>query len=174
MKIWKIKLIIFLIVDIFFAVYFFSERAALLLPFIISPIVFVLFIAFFQDPQGFIKQWNGWLVWIIKLSFLVVGLLIYKKTGYFPSLEDLINKPIFSDVRYIGKVEGIIFVLLATVAQIGFMIGILFNIFVLMFSNKFGPDKLGIKLSFMKALPLSILFTGLFTVGLIYLRVLLD
>lgn len=161
-------------IDLFFAVTFFSERSALMLPFIISPVVFILFIAFFQNPRSFIHQWNGWLVWIIKFSFLGVGLVIYYKINYFPNLDDFLTKqPLFSATHYIGQTEGIIFVLLATLAHIGFMIGILFNILVLLFPNKLGPDTPGITLSFVKALPLSILFTALFTLGLFYIGVLL-
>ena len=174
MKNWKIQTAVFLIVDIFFAVTFFSERAALALPFVISPIVFILFIAFFRNPRSFMQQWNGWLIWIIKFSFLIVGLIIYKNTNYFPSVDDLITqKPLFSATYYVGQTEDIIFVLLATVAQIGFMIGILFNILVLTFQNKLGPNAPGVKISFKTILILSILFTMFFTLGLLLLGVLL-
>ena len=170
----RLAILVFLLIDLFFAVSFFSSRTALVLPYLISPIVFVLFTAFFQNPQSFIRQWNGWLIWIVKFLFLGIGALIYLKTGYFPVLDDLITKNFLSPaVNQISHVEGILFVVFATIAQIGFMIGIIFDFLVLLFPNKFDYTTPDFKISFFKALPLSILFTATFTFGFLYLGVLL-
>ncbi|MBP6858666.1 MAG: hypothetical protein KBC33_02450 [Candidatus Pacebacteria bacterium] len=171
----KAVILLFLLIDIFFAVSFFSVKAALILPFLISPLAFILFISFFQNPQSFIRQWNSWLVWVIKFLFLGIGAFIFSKTGYFPVLNDLITKGfIHSYVNEIGQIEGILFVIFATVAQIGFIIGILFNLLTLCFPNKFDHRVPDFKISFFKALLLSILFTGIFSIGLLYLGFLFE
>ncbi len=170
MKIPRIKYIIFACVDAFFAIQFFSERAAQLLPFLISPFVFILFLAFFQNPQSFIRQWNSWLAQIVKFAFILVGLYIFYKVGNFPALNDFLIKS--SDVPYllkVGRVEGIIFVFLATFSQICFIIGIIFNLLAFSFPRKFSENVHDYQVSFFKALIPTIIFTAVFTSGLAYI-----
>ncbi|OHA17221.1 MAG: hypothetical protein A3C79_02770 [Candidatus Taylorbacteria bacterium RIFCSPHIGHO2_02_FULL_45_28] len=169
MKISRIKYVIFACVDAFFAIQFFSERAAQLLPFLILPFVFILFLAFFQNPQSFIHQWNSWLAQIVKFAFILVGLYIFYKVGHFPVLNDFLVKS--SDVPYllnVGRVEGIVFVFLATFSQICFIIGIIFNLLAFSFPKKFGENVSDYQISFFKALVPTIIFTAVFTFGLAY------
>lgn len=170
MKIQRVKYIIFACVDTFFAIQFFSVRAAQLLPFLILPFVFILFLAFFQNPQSFIRQWNSWLAQILKFAFLLVGLYILYKIGNFPTLNDFLAKS--SEVPYllkVGPVEGIIFVFLAAFSQICFMIGIIFNLLVFLFPRKFSESVSDYQVPFFKALIPTVIFTSLFTFGLAYI-----
>lgn len=165
----RLKYLLFALVDVYFTILFFSERVAFILPFFIAPLIFVLFITFFQNPKLFIKQWDGWLVQVIKFAFIGVGLFIFYKAGQFPVVNDFLaqgwQEPY---VQAVGKVEGILFVFLATFAQVGFMIGIIFNLLAFFFPKKFGYE-VDYQISFFKALIPAIVFTIIFTVGLIYL-----
>jgi hypothetical protein len=169
MKKSRIKYIIIACIDGIFAIRFFSERAAQLLPFLILPFVFILFLAFFQNPQSFIRQWNSLLAQVVKFAFILVGLYIFYKVGNFPVLNDFLVKS--SDVPYllrVGRVEGIIFVFLATFSQVCFIIGIIFNLLVFSFPRKFSENVTDYQVSFFKALMPTIVFTAIFTFGLAY------
>lgn len=166
----RIKYLLFALVDTYFAVVFFSERAAQLLPFLFAPFVFILFLAFFQNPQSFIRQWNSWLAQILKFSFLLVGAYIFFKIGHFPVLNDLLIKS--SQGAYlssVGKVEGILFVFFATLSQVCFIIGIIFNLLAFSLSTKFSENAKDYTMTFFKALIPTIIFTLIFILVLPYI-----
>ncbi len=166
----RIKYLLFALIDTYFAVTFFSERAAQLLPFLIAPFVFILFLAFFQNPQLFIRQWNSCFAQILKFSFLLVGAYIFFKVGHFPVLNDFLIKS--SREIYlltIGQTEGIIFVFLAILSQMCFIIGIIFNVLAFSLPNKFSDKAIDYKMSFFKALIPTVIFTLIFILGLPYI-----
>ncbi len=165
---WKYLLIALL--DLCLTLAFFSQKMAIALPFFIAPLVFVLFLAFFQNPHSFIRQWNGWLVQAIIFSFLLVGGYIFLKNGYFPELNDfLIPEYGGRGLFQVGRVEGLLFVFLATFAQVGFSIGIIFNFLAFLFPNKFGEEAKDFKLSFAIALIPTLIFTLFFVIAPIFL-----
>ncbi len=166
----RVKYLIFALVDSYFAVIFFSERAAQLLPFLIAPFVFILFLAFFQNPQSFIKQWNSWFAQILKFSFLLVGAYIFFKVGHFPMLNDFLVKTSNEHtVLMAGRSESLLFVFLAIFSQIGFIIGIIFNLLAFSFPNKFSDNTKDYTMTFFMALIPTIIFTLIFILGLPYI-----
>ncbi|MEN9647609.1 MAG: hypothetical protein RLY57_413 [Candidatus Parcubacteria bacterium] len=170
MKYARFKYLLFALIDTYFAIIFFSERAATLLPFLISPFVFVLFLAFFQNPQLFMRQWNSWLATILKFAFLLVGGYIFYKVGHFPILNDFLTQ--WSRQVYlisVGRVAGVLFVFLATFSQMCFVLGIIFNICACIFPKKFSDDTSEYTMTFFKALIPTIIFTLLFIFGLPYI-----
>ncbi len=171
----RVKYLLFILIDGYFAVTFFSVKAALILPYIISPLVFILFLAFFQNPHSFMRQWNSWLVQIVKFAFLGIGAYIFFKVGYFPELNDfLIVNSINSFMHEIGDVEGVLFVILAAISQIGLIISIIFNLLALLFPKKFGEGTDDYTLSFFKSLIPTIICTLVFTIGLLLLTAVLN
>lgn len=174
MNFTRLTYLIWAIADLFFAIAFFSERAALALPFLIAPIVFCIFLAFFQNPQQFMRIWSGWLFQSLKFSFLIIGGYIFLRVGRFPVLNDFLvqvsERPWVSEI---GGIEGISFVLLSTFAQICFIAGILFNLFRFFAPYKFGVDVKDYILSFEKSVLFAILTTLVLSFGLFSLPSLL-
>lgn len=170
MNLSSVKYLLFALVDTYFAVIFFSERAAQLLPFLIAPFVFILFLAFFQNPQSFIRQWNSWLAQILKFSSLLVGAYIFFKFGHFPVLNDFLTKNSWDTYVYsVGAFEGLLFVFLAIFSQIGFIIGIIFNLLAFSFPNKFSESAKDHTMTFFIALIPTIIFTLIFTLAIPYI-----
>lgn len=174
MNFTRLSYLIWALVDLFFAVVFFSERAAFALPFLIAPIVFCIFLAFFQNPQLFMRTWNGWPLLTLKFSFIIIGGYIFLRTGHFPVLNDFLvqvsERPWVSGV---GSIEGISFVLLSTLAEICFIAGVLFNVLRFSAPRTFGADVKDSTVSFGKAVLLATGTTALLSFGLLSLPALL-
>jgi hypothetical protein len=113
------------------------------------------------------KHWNGWLMQILKLSFALVGIYIFLKSGQFPILNDFfVKSPQEPYLVSVGKPEGLLFVFLASCSQIGFIIGIIFNLIVFSLYNKFGDNSEDYKIPFTFALITAIIFTLILVFGL--------
>ncbi len=98
-----------------------------------------------------------------------MGLYIFYEVGSFPVLNDFLVKSV--DVSYlpqVGRVEGLLFVFLATFSQICFIIGIIFNLLAFSFPQKFSESATDYQVSFFKALIPTIIFTAVLTFGLVY------
>jgi hypothetical protein len=126
----KINLFVNLLLDSAFVIFIYVNEMNLLLFFLYSPLIFLLFYMFMRNSTRFITIWNGKIFITIKILLLFIILLIFMRSGHFIISDDLLVKKALGigEIYQIAWYEMLGLTTTRVLIQIGFVISLIYNI----------------------------------------------